>query len=1203
MKTITIINNSIYGWKSRTILVFLIVSSLIFQSVKAQTDFECDIDSLFFENYENYSEAAFVSSTFGNVFTPKGDLRILVIYAGFTNDNNKIGGVNPNTGDTTVSIWPYYDMNGDSLNTFPTNINETFYTNINQFSPTNTDKSISNYYYQMSLPSGNPLKIVADVFPERINVPADIVNDNSGFGGWWNYSNWVMDSIAVKYPNYDWSPYDNRKNQPAYAFDNTDTVNYPPDNIVDYVVLVFRYNNQTCALDPNPPLLPQYPNTLCKNPYSNTSVANIPFKAFTDSLSNTYQIKHGYTTFSGINGLGRTAFYHELGHQLYNSPHYNAANGLVGRQFYTNFGWGMMKSGGPHVFETALAWERWYLGWIELTTGATQINTQIDTITDIQNGGIYILKDFATTGDVIRIKLPYVINQYLWLENHQGKNTFDNREGFIFNGTSDSLPKAPRGLGVYIENLAQSRLNGIGVASQHTNKFKYLNKNGHFDYSNQYSDPEPTAPEVWNGVTYNFVRNEINPLSPHSPNALLRNDFISAPTINKIDYHDHYNNNTSNGVKNEHRIVYKEDGGFTYGAFGNNMMFTVGDTIDLGSNPAIANIQYFNKVNDTLSPIFLNGISVKILSFNIDSSLTVKISMDDYNVNNDTRYTGNIILSPNIVNSSNYSLNLKPGKTLKIDKSGTSNKQFITANNDFVDPTVLTLQTGSYFHVEQNATVNVQNNSTLHLKSGSKMELESGARLHLFAGTTLIIDDGAELILKPGAILIIEEGATVYYNNNQSGKGLLVGATSISGNAARVEVKGKIIFDANATWVHNRDGYYHFFPVHQLIIPSTVVMNFTGKNKTHKFIELAPNTTLMLTDISVTLNVGMIFYNFNTHIYLDNVALTSVASTYNPLTNPNNTSIGLIIENPVSFFINGCDFNQLQNGITVSNGTSLTPYTLQSTNFNTVLDRCVELANVHALNITGGVFQSANIGVFGSANVLTITNTEIKSMNYGVHLSETSGAYFSNAKIHINNIGIFTDASLVFLRNGTKVYDNVGNGLELYGVYNSVTRSFTSMLTVGDLGCGSIYNNGNNGVYAKNTILNIDAIQHSINRGDANVIPNQFYGNTNLMFDVCYSFGARSPSQINAKGNYWGASVITPSEYSIVGNGCPGEFGNPQNIALVTTSHSTCFSATSCMNCASGGGSSSSMLVNEETPSVESVVQEAFTVANLPFIV
>src|SRR5690606_9408944 len=105
---------------------------------------------------------AFVSSTNGGIFTPKGELRILLIFAGFTNDGNKQGGYNPNTGDTIYGVsWPYYDLNGDSLNTFPTNINDYFYTNTNQFSLANTDNSISNYYYQMSYPNGDPLKLVA----------------------------------------------------------------------------------------------------------------------------------------------------------------------------------------------------------------------------------------------------------------------------------------------------------------------------------------------------------------------------------------------------------------------------------------------------------------------------------------------------------------------------------------------------------------------------------------------------------------------------------------------------------------------------------------------------------------------------------------------------------------------------------------------------------------------------------------------------------------------------------------------------------------------------------------------------------------------------------------------------------------------------------------------------------------------------------
>lgn len=132
----TTTNSSINQWKNKTIFLFLIGLALLINPIKAQIDFEGDLDSLYFENYENFSEAAFVSSTLGNVFTPKGDLRILVIYAGFTNDNNL----------DTGGVWPYDDGIRPPGKSFPTNINETFYTNVNQFSPSNTDKSVSNYY-------------------------------------------------------------------------------------------------------------------------------------------------------------------------------------------------------------------------------------------------------------------------------------------------------------------------------------------------------------------------------------------------------------------------------------------------------------------------------------------------------------------------------------------------------------------------------------------------------------------------------------------------------------------------------------------------------------------------------------------------------------------------------------------------------------------------------------------------------------------------------------------------------------------------------------------------------------------------------------------------------------------------------------------------------------------------------------------------
>ena len=260
------------------------------------------------------------------------------------------------------------------------------------------------------------------------------------------------------------------------------------------------------------------------------------------------------------------------------------------------------------------------------------------------------------------------------------------------------------------------------------------------------------------------------------------------------------------------------------------------------------------------------------------------------------------------------------------------------------------------------------------------------------------------------------------------------------------------------------------------------------------------------------------------------------------------------------------------------------------------------LDNLNEISITGGILDEGVYGVFAlNTKVLKVTNTEIKNMQTsGVNLEEVYGAYFSNTKIHTNMNGIYSTNSLVFLRNGAKVYENQDYGIDMYGVYDTQTKSFSSMLTIGDEGCGSVYDNASTGIKTKNTLLNIDAVQHSINRQDNDTIPNQFYGN-GYMFDICYSYLVRSPSKINAKGNYWGTNPpIQSSEYTIVANWCLGDQSTPQNLPLISSNYSTCYSSTTCMDCSSG--SSSSMLVSQETPSVESVVQESFTEANLPFI-
>lgn len=1174
-----LIKHSINRWKTTSLLLLLAAFMLNNNPLKAQQTDVCVIDSnaLIFE-LDSVARLT-ASSINGAVFTPRGEMRVLIIYAGFTNDNE--------TGSTGL-VWPYDDGINPPGKSFPINKSDFFYDDYSDFAPGNTDKTISNFYYQMSLPSGNPLKMIAGVFPERINVTATSTINLAG-NPWGTYTNMVYDYIRTNYPGYDFSPYDSRTNMPGYQYDYS---GYAPDGKIDYVVVVWRYN-QSCGLDPGAP------STLCGNKYSGGSVAS-SWSGSNSLGTGNYYVNAGFTTQKGFWGIDPTTFYHEVAHTLYGAPHCNAANHVVHNFFYTNYGWGMMKSSlAPNVYNCANGWERWYNGWIELTTSSGNTPSDIATISNLQNGGVYTLRDFITTGDVIRVKLPNVNNQFLWLENHTGESIFDDRYSYEANGLGIPFPEAPRGLVGYIENTryARSYTAGTDVGG---NSIKYLNALGNHDFTNQYASPEPTAPEWWMPV-YDFVTVLPNPLGGHNNLTEIRNNYYGSSTI--IDYNNDWN---GPGFTNEMRHLVKKDGVFTYGVLGFGMNFPQGAKVDMGSNPVITNLQAYNSSTKVLAPIYLNGISFEVLSYNGDNSVTVKIRMDDYDVNNNTRYTGDIILSPNVVSSANYSLNLKAAKILDIDKSGTPNRHTLSPDNDFINPTLLTCNSGSFFHLEPNATVNVINGSTLKLTGGSKMELEAGATLHIAANSSLIVENGAELNLKPGSFLIIDAGATVTYNNNQANKGLLVGSTSYTGNPATVEVNGNITFGSNAKWEHYRDGFYRFYPTHSLTIPNAVPVKFTGKGKTRKFVELANNTTLTLSNVDdVDWNSGLVQYGSNSKIVLDDVNFTSINATYNPSSNPQTTATAFEINNPLPTFINSCDFNNLGKGVKVTNASSLVH--IQTGKFTTMSTYGVEVSDAANFKMTNGFVNGAQTALYvQNSNVVEIYSTEFKNATYGVNLEYVSGAYFSGANIQSNTTGLKALASLVFLRNGARIHQSSNYGVEIYGNYDAGLGSYNAMLTMGDIGCGAVYNNTNVGIFGIDALLNIDAVQHSIDRGDNIIKPNRFDNNGGLTFEFCYGSSTVAPSQINAKGNFWGVSPadIQSNEYVFVANACTSWGGTPVYLPLIHTDYSTCVPNNTCMECSigGGGGSSSSMMSSSSSTPANLAVQTSFKEANVLFV-
>lgn len=295
-------------------------------------------------------------SNYGGPFTPKGDIRFLVIYAGYDDETEPC-----NTNDLGDGIWPNtsIDQSVSPCKTFPNYYKDSlFYNDYSKFSANDQTLNLSNYFYQMS---NRSLRVVADYFPERINVPAG--NTDSVYG-----------YIEAKYPNFDWSKYDNRKNEPDFFTDNSGNA---PDGKLDYVIIVWRSKVPSAFAG-------IYPGSI------STTRPGSPFPY--------YVINKGFTLVLGISSVQHTAniFLHEIAHTLYNCPHYCGVDGYSGIDFYMHYGWGNMSYGN---FKNCMnAWERWYLGFIDIPAGKDlNVNSPNVTLT---------LKDALTTNDCIRIKLP-----------------------------------------------------------------------------------------------------------------------------------------------------------------------------------------------------------------------------------------------------------------------------------------------------------------------------------------------------------------------------------------------------------------------------------------------------------------------------------------------------------------------------------------------------------------------------------------------------------------------------------------------------------------------------------------------------------------------------------------------------------------------------------------------------------------------------
>ena len=507
--------------------ISLLISCLVTTTLSmSQTDYECHI----VVPSGSVPEAIGAGAN-GEVFTPKGNLKVLTIFAGFDDGPN----IPPSTNfqeNQPLSGWTYQPGNPTIPDALIANPDKWMYDDLNEFG--NGEYNLSEFYSEMSMGS---FKMYGDILKDPVTnqyVRIDVDPTQYAGGTWSGMNKLVLAKMQQLYPNFDWSPYDNRDNFPNFQFDNSATPT--PDFFPDYVIIIYRYDKRW-GVNGNPGTQPV--SGMQNWSGSGGAVSHLNVNGGLNYNGYVFD-GAGFTMPSGADVPDKKLglFIHELAHELYSCPHQFGVNGTLGEHYFSapSTGFGMM-SNYARINFTANAWERWLLGWIDLTTETTQRNTDLQSAADLTNNGIYTLRDVVTTGDVIRIEIPRSNGQYLWLENHQSQSMFDYKpwEGKDPSPEGELIPAMSKGLYMYKEAIEGDRNNvstGMAYDLTKVNGMELLNANGNYEY-----DRSPFAVvdpgRYWNNPVYDFKRK-------------LENQ--TEGTNNYHNYFDNYPQNDDSGV-------------------------------------------------------------------------------------------------------------------------------------------------------------------------------------------------------------------------------------------------------------------------------------------------------------------------------------------------------------------------------------------------------------------------------------------------------------------------------------------------------------------------------------------------------------------------------------------------------------------------------------------------------------------------------
>lgn len=988
------------------------------QRIKSN-NFFLSIIGLFFLLKTNYAQ----NSMNGWILSPSGNYRILVIYAEVVD--------NAGTPIGNTSNWP--------AGSYPLWCNNWVANSIGTSAP---NEYFSRAYYQNSL--GN-LKITGDylinpILPNKpIQVPntsgislesavTNAINNNAQFTSFLTHTG--NSSLS---PFDLWSISGKTSYQPSIMTSN---------NKGDHLMIIFKGGQN-------------YTGTADNCGYFSPGSLTILGKTF-----------ESYSVFRADNDVPLAIAQHEFAHSLIGANDWHTAGDGYQTTHWTMHGgggWGLLGLYG-NSFMTASAHDRYRLGWTTSgripqkiyarnNTNSSDLISDIDPYNSTQQGE-YILRDFSTTGDALRIRLPYLDNgeapQYIWIENHQTKaNNNEISDDYFWRTRSigstpiSCLESPTAGLYSYIQLGEDKLTSNFSQISQYTYQ---LAADGNHDYSFN------TIPQEWC----------IGPAN-HSYSKIKPNPLSGLPDL----YFQPWDNNGDNNITFRECIDLGKDlsdlttrlpkngdsrDAFTY--LGNKK-------INMFSNPStcpiITSISNNNiGITSTLEnrTVYLNGVSIEITNQS-NGLIKVNIKLDDRSINGaNLRWASDKIIlnrTSNTIVPANGNMLSIDNSVLTIDRSLTNNRHgnpnVINGRKLFNNPTLFYIKGLTNFP----CIMEVKNNSTVTLDENSSMEIQPNGVLKL-TNSTLIIKNNSVLDLQLGGNLelngsskiIVQSGGKLLYNG---------GTLKLNDNTSIVEIQDGYLEIASGktfSFTGLNTNNYGFIRFNSTLNPSNNIIagvgsafDLSGSNKTKTKMEVLQESVYLPQNLSLfKVNNASVLMSTNSRVHVagSSVAVNILNARFGSITGLKTNHRGLSMLG--------------QTNVSISNST------FENGNYG-IYDWLTTYGSSHTFNNCS--FINNTIGLFTHDRGITLNSCSfIKNNQYGCYSesmninSYVTGCTFGGSTINANGTALyFNGSSSVSVKIDASIVNNNNNGIVIDGSYLFVH-------------CGEVKNNTNYGFEVKN---------------------------------------------------------------------------------------------------------------------------------------